>query len=180
MKEKNPEAKPISLAVFNGVGYKTITISPNDEHQYWGQLSDRKFKTRNHIHAVLMEVRERTGMEYSGYLEWSEPRDNTLGNRGPRCHYHGIIRLPTVKSVDKWLEQGFPLIARTCILEVDNVTHPHVWIAYIKKQQNVCIIDRPIESHESLIDNMLKGAELKYTNGVLETQISCVQEQEEI
>lgn len=135
---EKPKKQP-NLNVYYGKGYYSVTINPDDKHQYLAH-SDRLQKFRNYANELLLPLAP-LGIEYKFNIELSEPRDCQCTSIGPRLHLHGVLHFCSKKSVRQFLLNEFYRITRSSYMELDTIDDPGIWIKYCEKQQ--LIMDTP-------------------------------------
>lgn len=155
----------------------SITINPDDKHQYYGSLN-RLEKVRGFVYEQLLCLRG-YHIDYSIYMELSEPKSNAYNKvtkrqqspSGPRYHYHGIIGFRSTLSVRRFLDTVMYNLSRWCIYDIDSIGDASIWKKYCKKQQH--IIKQPpltnLVDDVSLWRSPVKGESDKDKTDLLET-----------
>lgn len=121
----------------------SITLCPSDSFQYFGK-PDRYRKFYNTLYEALLSVH----FKYKMYIEISEPRGVIKGN-GPRLHTHGILYLPTRKSVKNFLLEDIYKLTRIGIIEIDTIDDMMIWQQYCRKHFDILRF-KPLSNHDNL------------------------------
>lgn len=120
-------------------GSYTLTINPDDKHQYYN-APDRLQSFRNFMYEQLQSL-STYGIQYTMYIELSEPQDNVKSEHGPRLHLHGIMKFCSKKAVRHFLMKEFYKMTRYAKIRIDPVDNAVEWLKYCTKQQH--IMDTP-------------------------------------
>lgn len=125
-----------SNKIFYEKGLYSVTVNPDDKHQYFGK-PNRLELFRNFINEAFLAWPE-YGITYYFTIELSEPKDNTkYGEHGPRLHLHGIVKLCSKNAVKKLLMDELYKLTKFSKYQFDTITHPTVWVTYMNKQQHI-------------------------------------------
>lgn len=136
--------------VFKKGQWYSITLCPDDNHQYFGKLNRLKRFT-NLINEYMVSWKQ-DGIDYVLWTELSEPKSKS--KNGPRLHNHGIIWFNTNRSVRTFLLQNYYSLTRLGIIDIDTIDSLKVWIDYCTKQQHI-INKSPISNlSEDVIRNV--------------------------
>lgn len=131
-------------------GWYSITINPDDKHQYFGK-ADRMQQFRTHVHNGLLFLKA-MHIDYHLYTELSEPKDNEKWSKnGPRLHCHGIIRFRSTLSIKNFLLMGIYNLTRWCMYKLGHITDVTIWETYCLKQQHI-IKEKPFTNDDTLWD----------------------------
>jgi len=129
-------------------GWYSITINPDDKHQFFGK-ADRMQQFRSYVHAGLLFLKT-MHIDYHLYLELSEPKTNAKWSKnGPRLHCHGILRFRSTLSIKNFLLMGIYNLTRWCNYDIDTIDSMETWHLYCTKQQHI-IKEEPFTNDSSL------------------------------
>ena len=129
-------------------GYYSLTLNPDDKHQYFGK-ADRLQQFRTFIHNALLMLGA-FHVKYHLYIELSEPKTNAKWSKnGPRLHLHGILYFGSTLSIKNFLLDGIYNLTRWCNYDLDTIEDMSIWHTYCIKQQHIMKTD-PICNHATL------------------------------
>ncbi len=116
-----------------------VTISPPDNHQFFG----RKDRLKRFINFVNENLLNLPG-EWEFITELSEPRGMQLyaKAKGPRLHLHGVIIFTNKKEVRHFLLHEYYKITRWASIDIDTVEDLNTWTSYMMKQRTIMRIGR--------------------------------------
>lgn len=103
----------------------TLTISPNDDYQYFNhKSSDREKNFRESFEEFF------TMVDFQGINIYLHPE---LSPRG-RLHFHGTILFKTEKAIKLFYMDAIHVMLRRSQIEMDTIKDAEVWDTYCKKQ----------------------------------------------
>lgn len=113
-----------------------VTLNPCDSHQYFTK-TDRRHKFINYVNEKLLHY-SKLQIDYYFTVELSEPHVGKFNNNaGPRLHLHGCIKFNSNKGLTIWLLNYYHILLQDCLVDIDKINHPSIWIEYIHKQQEI-------------------------------------------
>lgn len=132
---KSNSKNHIISTVLLGKGTYSITICPDDKHQFVNK-EDRlqhfiDFVNEQFIHFPTV------GIHYKLHIELSEPRTILQGQLGPRLHLHGTLTFKSNNSVRNYLLREAYRLSRWSIIEIDTIDNPNIWLKYCTKQAHI-------------------------------------------
>lgn len=131
-------------------GVYALTINPDDKHQFVGK-PDRLSKFRNMMYESLL-CYSQYGIQYTMWIEISEPDSNVSCSLGPRLHLHGILKFCSKKAVRHFLLTEFYKLTRYSVIKLKPIDNIDQWLKYCTKQQH--IMDTPmLSSSDGIIDH---------------------------
>ncbi len=126
--------------VFYNKGIYSVTICPDDAHQYINK-QDRLKSFTNFCFEQFISYPQ-FGIQYSFYTELSEVKTNKdFKSKYPRLHLHGIIKLCSKKAVKHFLLNILYQWSRWSIYDIDTIKDIFVWYEYCIKQQHIIQTD---------------------------------------
>jgi len=134
------------------VGYYSVTINPDDKHQFCGRL-DRYEAFRQFMYERLL-VWNDFGIEYKFCIEASDVWDVVPLSTASRLHLHGIIYLKTHAITRNWLLHIQYQLSRFSYINIDTIDNPTVWIEYCEKQKQI-MGNMPLCSNENLFQECI-------------------------
>lgn len=110
----------------------SINISPNDGEQHFRDPDSmkkihtkyRKWMKQMDMHNIYVEL----------YPEYSIPRDATAH---PRYHFHGVIKLTSVRAMWKFLSYFWSILLINARVEIDTIDDEKLWREYITKNKKL-------------------------------------------
>lgn len=159
------------------VGKHAVTFNPHDAYQY-ADNSDRYDKFINTVCQVLYDALDLNDIDYTFYVELSEPSVVNYLSLGPRLHIHGVINLDTPNKVFNYLLKGMYIFSRYGNLKTESLTDESKWDTYCLKQQHI-INKPPIVSSKNRVKALRKqekqDAQRAIDNMFNVTNINCKQ-----
>ncbi len=145
MKTNKKKDKSINFKLmFLPKKYYSITINPDDAHQYFGTTS-RLTRANNFMYEQIINY-PIYGTQLQLYMELSEPMDNTMSKNGPRVHWHGFLYMDDEKAVRNFLSNIWYKLSRFSKFDIDTCD-VEIWKRYCEKQQKI-ISFKKLQSNE--------------------------------
>lgn len=129
-----PKSQLLSIEEIQLKQWYTLTISPDDEHQYFNCEPDRIIKFTNWL------------QHYFIHLFVAEVKVNIEISRNGRLHAHGTIRWNHSDQLLQFYLFNNHNMQSKAILEIDTIDDPETWDEYCNKQKKFklgCIEFKP-------------------------------------
>lgn len=134
--------KPVKPNLFDVGKLYSITINPDDKHQYIDE-PDRCQK----LHSYWSKQLARHSWEYNLYAEFSNPLNS---KSFPRYHFHGIISFKTKGQLRRWYTTTARALSKISYYDIDTIGDIKHWQSYCKKNQSIMNLIMKDTHYESL------------------------------
>lgn len=136
----------------------SFTLNPSDKHQYFG-CADRLTKFHSFFYLLFQDLP--STIQYHFCIELSEPT-HIVGeySRGPRLHFHGVIRFTTLDSIKNWGLFHLDRISRDAQVMIDTCSDILVWQKYCYKYYHIMRI-KPLKSVKMMHNPYDENGDLK-------------------